>query len=460
MKAKRAILVVTLGTVMSLGSVAGGQSDSGGLVTPSTVTAVFSELSKGIEGVLKNAVDRLDLVVANAALEARATVNAARGQFDESLANSFDQLDGQQRRLFEDLKALNVALRGSAVETTKDFGEIVQRAVTDVRLLVSSKPGAIYVTAKPAVISDRWLDVEVDGTGLSKAQLHNFRINNVVVEAKTGHVDDRQHLYRVDMAKLSEIDSKITAEISAPVEPTVELSFREESWVPDWWQSLFGVRGIRGPFVTTGLIVPNRLGEVRAVFFTEEKEVVRRKQERGPFRSPRVKTTIGGFPPKRRTGRRTDVWSAASSDGWKIDVASAKFDFRLLNSSCSSRRSNATWVKHGEHILTVRAHVEAEKGIGRTCHATTTISFYEWALDAVNKVVKTNFVTLNAGHEVALTLPEGMRKGARLAHVEFRRAGRDGERIVRADDRSSNLKVEDKRDVYTVYVKADYRRGP
>ena len=340
-----------------------GQISASTPLVAETVESIFSSLSKGVDHLIQRAFERLDLTLLNTAMEARATINAAKTQFDDSFAKSIDQLDGQQRRLIEDLKALNTALHTNISDVTREFRDGINQAMTDVHLLISKNPGAIYVAAKPVVYGDNSFNIEIKGTALSKAQLSTFSISDFPVKPDLVHHDDRRIVYRVKMEQLKtnhKLRAKLQDSINRPIKLRVTLSFLEKSWLPATLWRLFGSFQARGPFTTTVLILPKMLGEIQAVFSATTTEVIRRRQIRGPFHSARVRTTIGGFPPRIRRGRRTDIWNASPSDGWKIDPATAKFDFRLLFANCWSRESSATWTEQTEHILRVKVYISAE----------------------------------------------------------------------------------------------------
>ena len=169
--------------------------------------------------------------------------------------------------------------------------------------------------------------------------------------------------------------------------------------------------------------LPKTWGKISAVFSFTKMEPKSRHQKRGPFVSHRVKTSIGGFPPRIRRGSRTDTWSASPSDGWKIDLKTKQFEFKLLFAGCWSRRSEASWVEETEHILRVKAYITAERSPGKTCKAETTISFEEWREQKVLREVATESKKLPAGHTVELNLPPGIYQDAQLARFEIRPPG-------------------------------------
>ena len=239
----------------------------------------------------------------------------------------------------------------------------------------------------------------------------------------------------------------------------VTLSFLEKSWLPSWLSWLSGSPLHRGPFAATALILPSTLGEIRAVFSGTIMEKETRHQTRGPFLSHRVKTTIGGFPPRIKRGRRTDIWTASPSDGWKIDLATKKIDFILHFDACWSRRSEASWVEATEHILRVKAYISAENLPGKTCKATTNISFMEWRQRRVRKEIVTPFKKLSADETIELKMPSGDYKGVRLAHIEIRSPiFREGKKIYRVSQRTPNFSADYDRVKQSVYFTAKYLR--
>ena len=420
-----------------------------------TVESIFNSLTKGVDRVIQRAFDRLDMTLLNAAMEARATINAAKTQFDDSLVKSIDQLDGQQRRLIEDLKTLNTALHANISDVSKEFRDGINQAMTDVHLLISKNPGAIYVAAKPVVIGDDSFEIEIKGTALSQAQLDKFSVSSLPVKPERLHFDDRRITYRIKMDQIKELDELKNVIKSVPL--PVTLSFLEKSWVPAWLSWLFGSPSPRGPFVATAWILPKTLGEIRAVFSGTTMKKERRHQTRGPFVSNRVKTNIDGFPPRIRRGARTDIWIASPSDGWKIDLKTKKFEFKLHFAGCWSRRSEASWVEKTEHILRVKAYITAERTPGKTCKADTTISFVEWRERPVRKEIVTPFKKLSAGETVELKLPPGDYKGVRLAHIEIRSPiFRAGKKIYRIKQRTPNFSADYDSVKQSVYFTAKY----
>ena len=316
----------------------------------------------------------------------------------------------------------------------------------------------MFVTAKPAVVTDDALEIEVKGTALSRARLDEFSVQGIVLTPEVHHADDQRVTFGVAIARLEELGI-LTAATSAPVPLSFSLRFVERSWLPRWLLRLFGWTSTRGPFVAKGLILPKKLGEIQAVFATVEPGVERREQTRGPFRSARVKTTLSGFPPRVRRGHRTDMWTATPSDGWKIDPATARFEFLLHFDSCWSAESSATWIEQNEHILKVRAYISAERMIGKTCRATTNIYFEEWRPTKVRRDVRSGVRILSAGETVVLKLADGGAKTARLAHLEiWSSTGGDKRKVHRINELPQYLTADYDRNAQAVYVTAKYLR--
>ena len=418
-----------------------------------TVATVIDAVNESVNRIVEVAFDRLDLTLLKAAMEARATINAARMQFGDATTASINELDDQQRRLISDLQTLNDAINENLTKVVQEFNAGTNQALTDVRLLLSDNPGAVYVSAKPAVVGDGFVDIEISGTALSNAQLRDLRVSAIALTPQIMHADDRRIEYRVNLDDLVE-GGAFDPDVKEPVALPVTFSLVEESWFP-WFSSM------RGPFFVAAVILPKRLGEVRAVFATNVQSQERRQQQRGPFVSERVKTKLVLSWKKVgvKIGERWDTWMASPSEGWRIDIATAKFDFQLLFDNCWSRRSEASWTEQTEQILRVRAHTMAERLLGKTCKSSTTISYEEWRPLEVTGESVTDFQPILADQTVILRLPENPTK-ARLSHVEIRSPLFDDEsKIFHIKDLPNNFSGRYDQATQTVFFTLSYLRG-
>ena len=370
--------------------------------------SVIQSAQNAVDQLITNAFDRFDLSVLFAAMEARAVINAIGLQIQDATTTTIDELDGQQRRLVSDLSTLSSSIAREMTQVSRPLNTEVNRALSDIRLLLSDNPGAIHVFAKPAVIGDAHLDILLTGTALTNADLHEFRISTIDFDPTVPIVDDRTLVLRVDMHELIS-EGLVDDKMDEPLKLNVAFSLKDQSF---WTIFSPDTR----PLATEAIILPASLGRVRAVFSAITEQEERRAQLRGPFDSARVKTRFKFFD--WLIGRRSDVWVATPSHGWRIDLSTAKFDFKELFGACSSRRSYGSWLEQSEHILRVKAHTVAERAIGKTCKTRTTIHFEEWLPTRTIGRVITDFVKLPARETVMLRLPD-IHSGARLSHIEI-----------------------------------------
>lgn len=380
-----------------------------------SVETMLQQSADAIERLISVAFDRLDLALLTAGMEARATINSTRVQFRGSMTKSITELDGQQRRVIADLQELVSAIDANIDQVAGEFRTGTNRALSDIRLLVSNNPGALFVEARPILYGDTHADIEVFGTALSNARLENFAIAGLPINPVVIHRDDERIVYRVNIKALSDL-GVLGETNNKPEELPVVFNIDKESWWP--WSS-----SIRGPFAATILMLPTKMGEARAVFSTVLPGVERRSQQRGPFVSPRVKSRvmISGFPPfpKIVTGKRTDIWSALPSEGWRIDLSTIDYMFKDLFDNCWSARSGASWASQTEQILRVRAFTIAEGMPGKTCKTSTTISFEEWRPTQEVGTSYTEWKPIFADDMAVFRLQMAHDK-ARLSHVEVR----------------------------------------
>lgn len=278
--------------------------------------------------------------------------------------------------------------------------------------------------------------------------MDEFRVHITPVSPQIVHADDRKITYRVKMDDIPFVRN-MRESLDEILELPVAFSFIEESFWP--WASPDS-----RPFAVSVVILPAILGDVRAVFSTSSLEEERRYITRGPFRSPRVKTRIKwtGLV----LGSTVQVWSASPSDGWKIDLDTVEYNFRLLFNRCWSRRSESSWFELTEHLVRVRTKTMSERMPGSTCISETTISFEEWRPDRVEGQSYTEYQEIRAGEPVVLSL-KGDFTRARLSHIEIRSPMFSDElRVYRVDDLPMGFAGQYDAASQTVYVSSNYQR--
>ena len=196
------------------------------------VGAILEQAEDGISRLVSMSFDRLDLSSLLVAMEMRATINALRVQFQDGLTTSVSELDGQQRRLITDLQTLSTAMTEDLVGVAAELQTGTNKALSDIKLLVSNNPGSIFILGRPAIITDKHLDIEITGSALSNAMLKDFRIATLSVEPTVVYADDRRIVYRIPMRLL--VSSGILYQnMDEPVELPVAFSFVDNSF-PDY----------------------------------------------------------------------------------------------------------------------------------------------------------------------------------------------------------------------------------
>lgn len=421
-----------------------------GAVAAMSVGSIIEQSKEAIEEIIELAFDRLDFTLLAAAMEARATVNSASTQFQDSLTTSVDELDSQQRRIITDLQALNSDFETSISKVSGEIRQGTNQAISDIRLLLSDNPGAVYVSASPAIIGDNFFEIEISGTALSKARMEDFRVSTLAIDPEVIEQDDGKIVYRVPIASLAEAGLFGGTE-GTVVELPVAFSFVEESWWP--WSS----PDVR-PFSTTAVLLPQQIGTARAVFSVTSEDTERRAQTRGPFDSDRVQSRVrlSGI----RAGSRNDTWIASPSEGWRIDLSSAEFNFRLLNGGCSSSRSRASWVQQTEQILRVAVTTSSDRRAGATCSTRTLINFTEWRSTEIEGDFTTDDEEVLTGDAVLLSLGDDPNvKRARLSHIEVTSPMfGDGTKIFRINDLPDGISAEYDAAAQSVFLTIGYRR--
>ena len=106
------------------------------------------------------------------------------------MSSTVDELDGQQRRAVSDLQRLTAEI-AATLETTSTgvFTPIRQ----DAFLLLSSEPGYISASGGYGVRSSKWIEFELKGTALSRAELLDYQVNSV--PHRSVDREDRRHQY-------------------------------------------------------------------------------------------------------------------------------------------------------------------------------------------------------------------------------------------------------------------------
>lgn len=110
--------------------------------------SVIDQAKSAIDEIIAQAFDRLDQSVLLAAMEARATINAAATQYDEARSRSLDDLDAQQRRIASDLQRFSASTASNLEGVIGELRAGASEALSNVRLLLSNQPGAAFVTAR------------------------------------------------------------------------------------------------------------------------------------------------------------------------------------------------------------------------------------------------------------------------------------------------------------------------
>ncbi len=403
------------------------------------VGGIIDDTQDAVDELIEEAFDRFDQSLLLAASEARATVNQASLQLAEVMHLTVDQLDGQQRRLVSDLDSLTKKIAQSIASEAAD---IVTPLRQDVRLLLSRSPGYVRLRPGYAVRGDEHIEMTLEGTALSQATIQDFRVNATQVEPNIAIQDDSRVTVRIPLGEgpVSELLS-LSEDEGDLVEVPIRFALEE-----CWWWGFFCDEGRRFSFV--GYILPKKVGTVKAVFVGDIDTEQKKEVTRGPFESPRVKSSVKvrGFPPlpSIRYGRRTDTWAVRPDDGWKIDVESARFDFRRLYRSCSSRRSSARWTQQDEHILRVEVTTATDRKINVTCKTTTTITFTQWRSGRQRHVYKTKPRDIETGGSAEFPLDNetGLTNG-RLAYLVVESSlFRGGKRILKDGHKAGGLRVE------------------
>lgn len=423
-----------------------------GIASALSVGSIIDQSKEAIEDIIELAFDRLDFTLLAAAMEARATINSASTQFQDTLTTSVDELDSQQRRIITDLQSLNSDIEDSITKVSGELRQGTNQAISDIRILLSNNPGAVYVSARPAIIGDEFFEVEISGTALSNARMEDFRVSTISLDPEVIEQDDGKIIYRVSMSALSE--NEIFADGGgAPIELPIAFSFVEESWWP--WSS----PDVR-PFSTVAVLLPQQIGTARAVFSVTSETKESRRQTRGPFDSARVQSRVrfSGI----KAGTRNDTWIASPSEGWRIDLSPStlEFSFSLLNSSCSSSRSRARWVEQTEQLLRVAATTSSDRRAGATCRTRTMINFTEWKSTEVEGDFVTDEEEVFTGDAVLLSLTDDPSvKRARLSHIEVTSPMfGDGTKIFRINDLPDGILAEYDPAAQSVFLTIGYMR--
>ena len=394
------------------------------------VRSVIAKAEGAVENLMSEGFYRFDSSVINTAMQARATINQASLVLRDVSYQAVDDLDGQQRRAVSDLQSLTAV-------TTEALRESVQDVVTPIQQnlqLLTGNAGYVAVRGGYATRGDESLDISLQGTALSKAEIRDFSVAGVRTLPDVRLRDDDRIAIRIPLDEGPAGDVvRRNLNDDLPIEIPVSLSL-EECWLWGLWCSN------ERELVVEAVVLPRILGRARA-FFAGEVEVEERESKTlGPFSSGRVRSSIEFF--RIRRGRRTDRFTVRPDDGWRIDVGSARISDFTGFRECAGH--SASFIGIDESALTVHVVTRTVSEPWVNCQTQTTISFDQVRIGNRSGIALTDAAELVAGKRLALQLSDEVElENVRLAHVEIESVlFPGGALIVRRDEARRGVRVE------------------
>lgn len=375
-----------------------------------TTSIIIGEAKEAVDDLIQSAFDRFDLTALKTAMEIRGLIEEAEFSLKDVINHTIDELDGQQKRTINDLQNFKRLVSQDIEKALIEIREEKNSAISDLRLLLSNKPGAIRIIPNYALSQDKYIDFQVIGTALSKAIFENTKFNGASKRFDIKNQSDTKMTIRVPINNTL-VTELIRRNGGKPAEAKISFDIIERSWF-----DLFETD--RRRFTATGYILPKILGSARAVFsgdlVTKESKPITEQ----PFK---VVTKAAEWTWKgRKRGKKEDAIAFSPDNGWTIDTRTAKLEFKK-SKGCSNAQSYATFSAKRSNGLSVKVVAISDLGKGSVCK-TSTIVRYTQRRNKVEKNKKFNTTTkqIFTNSDITFNLPPNLPLNkVRLLHLNI-----------------------------------------
>lgn len=398
--------------------------------TSLTVGHIINQTKKAVDELIQSAFNRLDLTAVQAAMEVSSLVDGAAEDLKDVLTFAVDELDGQQRRIVSDLQNFERLVATDIKRAMEEVREEKNSAISDLRLLLSKKPGAVRIIPSYALEGATHIDFQLLGTALSNAKFVNTKFNSTTKKFEITNQSDTRATIRIPLNKTT-VTSLLRKSGGKPAEVKISFDFIE--------RSLFDlIETNRRHFTATGFIMPTVIGSAKAVFsgIIVEKKT---KKEKQVFTTKQVKSSIGWSGRKR--GRTEEIFKIKPDRGWSINASTATFKFEKLNDGCSNGYSNVNWVDRGRVVKVIAV---TDLGSGSVCRTRLTINYTQFKEQRKDKTINTPEKQVTTNSDVSFNVSSlGLElKNARLTHVEITSPlFENGTKIMKPNEQLGGLKL-------------------
>lgn len=376
-----------------------------------TTGIIIGEAIEAVDDLVQGAFDRLDLTALKTAMEIRALIEEVEFSTKDVVSHSVDELDGQQKRMINDLQNLVRLVSKDIERALLEIREEKNSAISDLRLLLSNKPGAIRIIPGYAMSQDQYIDFDIIGTALSKATFENTRFNTASIYFDIKNQTDTKMTIRVPLNKAL-VTELLKRSNGKPAEAIISFDIIERSWF-----DLFETD--RRRFNATGYILPKILGTARAVFSCDLETKESKNVTESPFHVVTKEAILTWFSGRKR-GVKEDGITFNPDRGWKIDTRTAKLKFKK-SEGCSNKQSYATFSAKRSNGLTLKVKAVSDLGKGSVCKTSTILSYTQRRnKEEKNRIIKTDVKKIYTNSDITFNLPtKKVVKRFGLLHIEI-----------------------------------------
>lgn len=413
-----------------------------------TTGIIIGQAKEAVDDLIQSAFDRFDLTALKTAMEVRALIEEAEFSLKDVISHTVDELDGQQKRTINDLQNFERLVSQDIEKALVEIREEKNSAISDLRLLLSSKPGAIRIIPSYALSQDQHIDFEIIGTALSQAIFENTKFNARSKRFSIKNQTDTKMTISVPLNQAL-VKELLRRSGGKPAEATISFDIIERSWF-----DLFETD--RRHFTATGYILPKIIGSARAVFsgdlVTKEAKKIRENDFKVVTKA--AKWTWKG----RERSKKEDGITFNPDKGWAIDTRTAKLVFKK-SGGCSNAQSYATFSAKRSNGLFVKVVAVTDLGKGSVCKTSTIVTYTQRRENIEkNKILNTSLKQIFTNSDITFNLPPNLTfKRARLLHLKITSPlFGNGDKILSPNSRLGILKLDYHSTTQTGILRFDY----
>lgn len=370
---------------------------------------ILDEFSGAAQDVINAGFDRLDRSMVGAGNEFASAASALRETYAESLTKTVNELDGQQKRAINDLQTVIASIENAENAQLERVIQLQSRTMNKIYNLISSKALVLGISQNNAQEGDRNISITAKGVAFSQDKIKQIKFAGKSLGPNAiSAIQNNRVTFTLPLAGHLTNQFKVRGTWKIPFVFTIKKC------------KLIGLIGCKEKFYKHSVIVfPKQIATLQATFTGQVNVPNRKRIQRGPFISARVKSRLK-WNGSIKAGERVDMWHAKPDTGWVIDVPTSKYAFQKMMGSCSGSRAFAAWSRRDNKLLTVRATTGSDRKAGATCRTRTTITFDQVKTTTANSSqnVGGKNVRLALDGQTPLQLPNNSKLlRPRLAHV-------------------------------------------